>query len=214
MNAKRTAKAREIALAALPLFVRKGYDSTSIEEIAAEAGIGKSTVYEYFRTKEALYIETIMAGTEMWLDDLEAIGRDVSDPIECLYHVGQMYINGRRLEYSKDSKLLIDILSQTVMQGGAFFQLKHLIQNIYQRVIKVVVDYLLTGVSQGQLKPDIARDAEKIVINYMAFLDGIKMHYMVAGSHIDMQSQINLYLDNLEPLIVTETYASEKQLKN
>ena len=37
------------------LFARKGFDGTSIEEIAAEAGVSKPVVYEHFGGKEGLY---------------------------------------------------------------------------------------------------------------------------------------------------------------
>lgn len=46
------AKTRKAILdAAITLFTRKGFDKTSIEELAKEAGIGKGTVYTYFKTK-------------------------------------------------------------------------------------------------------------------------------------------------------------------
>jgi AcrR family transcriptional regulator len=38
--------------AAIPLFNENGYDSTSIEQIAKNAGVGKGTVYSYFQTKK------------------------------------------------------------------------------------------------------------------------------------------------------------------
>ena len=38
--------------AAMRLFSKKGYEQTSIEELAREAGIGKGTVYSYFQTKK------------------------------------------------------------------------------------------------------------------------------------------------------------------
>lgn len=37
------------------LFARRGYDATSIEEIAAKAGVSKPVVYEHFGGKEGLY---------------------------------------------------------------------------------------------------------------------------------------------------------------
>ena len=37
--------------AAIKLFSSKGYEQTSIEELAREAGIGKGTVYSYFHNK-------------------------------------------------------------------------------------------------------------------------------------------------------------------
>lgn len=214
MNAKRVAKAKEISNAALRLFAQKGYESTSIEEIAAEAGIGKSTVYEYFKTKEALYVETIMVGADMWMSDLESIGLQECDPVEQLRLVAETYYMDAQLPgFPKDSKIFIDILFQALVQDGTFNQLKHYIQNVYQRVIRVVVGFLLNGVSRGYLKPDIARDAEKIVINYMAFLEGIKLHGMIGGSSIDMRRQIDLYLENLESLIIADIGVAENDFR-
>jgi len=36
---------------AVKLFSKNGFEQTSIEELAKEAGIGKGTVYSYFQTK-------------------------------------------------------------------------------------------------------------------------------------------------------------------
>lgn len=48
---KKRTKRRCILEAAIRLFSKKGYEQTSIEELAREAGIGKGTVYSYFQTK-------------------------------------------------------------------------------------------------------------------------------------------------------------------
>ena len=45
-------KRKCILEAAIRLFSKKGYQQTSIEELAREAGIGKGTVYSYFQTKK------------------------------------------------------------------------------------------------------------------------------------------------------------------
>lgn len=38
------------------LFAEKGYERTSITDLAREAGIGKGTVYSYFRTKSEIFL--------------------------------------------------------------------------------------------------------------------------------------------------------------
>lgn len=42
---------KAILQAAILLFTKHGYHNTSIEQLAKEAGIGKGTVYSYFKTK-------------------------------------------------------------------------------------------------------------------------------------------------------------------
>ena len=45
--------------AALKLFAEKGYYHTRMDDIAAEALLGKGTLYYYFRTKEELYFKLL-----------------------------------------------------------------------------------------------------------------------------------------------------------
>src|SRR3978361_1534398 len=52
INATRT---RELIVdAAMELFFERGYEATTMEDIAAHAGVGISTLYRYFSTKDHL----------------------------------------------------------------------------------------------------------------------------------------------------------------
>lgn len=44
---------------AFVLFLNKGYDSVSISNIKKEANVGSGTIYNYFKSKEALYDEVL-----------------------------------------------------------------------------------------------------------------------------------------------------------
>lgn len=53
---------RELILEeALKLLFQRGFEETHVSDIAEAAGIGKSTVYEYFPSKEAIYLELYQA---------------------------------------------------------------------------------------------------------------------------------------------------------
>lgn len=197
MNAKRTAKAKEIAMAALRLFTDKGYGAASIEEIASAANIGKSTVYDYYDTKQTLFVEAITLGADLFVEDLLAIGRDFREPMLQLQKVADLIFKAGNIEYGLESKLFIEVLSQTFLNGGVFHQNGQIIQTVYQKVVHIVTDFLLDGVSKGQLRPEIARDAETIAINYLAYLDGIKIHGMIADNLINVRDQIEFYLTHL-----------------
>ena len=49
------AKRQGILEAATRLFTEQGYDGTSVDDIAAEAGVSKQTVYSHFGNKEKLF---------------------------------------------------------------------------------------------------------------------------------------------------------------
>ena len=52
-------KHRAILEAATTVFLRNGYLGTSMDEIAALAGVSKQTVYKHFADKERLFVEIV-----------------------------------------------------------------------------------------------------------------------------------------------------------
>jgi len=63
-RAKTDEKLGEILEAASQVFGAKDFHEVLIDEIAEVGGIGKGTVYRYFRTKEDLYFATILHGLD------------------------------------------------------------------------------------------------------------------------------------------------------
>jgi len=55
-------KKRLIMQAAEQLFTRRRFHEITMEDVARAAGVGKGTIYGYFRTKDDLFFETATAG--------------------------------------------------------------------------------------------------------------------------------------------------------
>jgi AcrR family transcriptional regulator len=210
MSDRKIAKTKEIAQAALAVFSTSGYALASIEQIAQQAGIGKSTVYEYYKTKEELFLAAIMEGAADWIADLEEIGRETSDPEQRLGLIAELYLESCQ-EDRKGTRMFLEVINQTCLQGGIFYDRPHLIRELHQRIVRVMVGYLLDGVSRGQLNPGIARNAEKICINFMAFLDGILMHGLIEEGYIDAREQIALFLKHMLPLLINRENNNKNQ---
>jgi TetR/AcrR family transcriptional repressor of mexJK operon len=63
--------------AATSLFLAKGYDGTTMDEVAALAAVSKPTLYRYFADKEQLYAAIVAATT----DNIDGLLRLVADEL-------------------------------------------------------------------------------------------------------------------------------------
>ncbi|MEU0883856.1 helix-turn-helix domain-containing protein [Lentzea sp. NPDC005914] len=54
-----------LARTAIELFAEKGYDNTTLEEVAAAAGISRRTLFNYFRSKEDLALSSLAEQGEL-----------------------------------------------------------------------------------------------------------------------------------------------------
>src|SRR3954468_7758429 len=64
----------ELELVALQLFAERGFDSTTVEDIAAAAGIGRRTFFRYFASKNDVVWGEFDAGLGHFAESLHADG--------------------------------------------------------------------------------------------------------------------------------------------
>jgi AcrR family transcriptional regulator len=69
---------QRIAETALDLFQRQGYAETTIDQIAAAAGVGRRTIFRHFPTKGAILVDHLAIRREVALQRLQE--RPVTEP--------------------------------------------------------------------------------------------------------------------------------------
>ncbi|MEO8597710.1 MAG: helix-turn-helix domain-containing protein [Candidatus Solibacter sp.] len=74
MNRKAATEQRRCSLlqAARAVFARQGYANTGVDDIAAQAGIAKGTIYLYFPSKEAIYLAAVLEDARLLAADSRA----------------------------------------------------------------------------------------------------------------------------------------------
>ncbi|MBD3306432.1 TetR family transcriptional regulator [candidate division KSB3 bacterium] len=185
----------EIASVALEIFAENGFETTSISRVAEAAGIGKGTIYEYFASKEELMFNAIMVWTKNMEEGTARVLEETHDPVKRLRKLIETLVHN----FLSDPRTIKMALSmfQLLLSDASVFRQYDIIRESMRSLRKTFVDVLLDGVSQGVFRPEIARDAEKIVINLLAYLDGIALHYFMNKTYFDVNEQINFYLEHL-----------------
>lgn len=89
------ARAEAILAAAQKLFGEQGIDRTTMQEIAAAAGISAGAIYRYFPSKDALLEAVHTAARGEIAASFAAAEQDFSAPLEALIACGQEAIRDR-----------------------------------------------------------------------------------------------------------------------
>jgi AcrR family transcriptional regulator len=83
-----------ILAAARRLFATKGFEATSIDDVAELAKVAKGAIYHHFESKEAIFtrvLESVQA--EIAMTQVPAAARKISDPMDRVAAGVQRYLN-------------------------------------------------------------------------------------------------------------------------
>ncbi len=77
-HVQRRAAQQEIESVALALFLERGYAETTVDDVAAAAGVSRRTVFRYFETKEDLILASMRETGQRLAQTLRDVPHDVT----------------------------------------------------------------------------------------------------------------------------------------
>lgn len=95
---------QEIAHIAMQLFIKQGFSETSMREIGDAAGVGKSTLYDYFPSKDEIlifYVVNEVAEMTARAAEVMAMDLDEADKMRLIMRRQMEYIIANKAEYLK-----------------------------------------------------------------------------------------------------------------
>ena len=120
---KDLAKRKAILEAAKALFLSNGYDGSSMDAIAAEAGVSKLTVYSHFTDKEKLFAEAVKSKCEEQLPELLFELDDEVPVAQLLLNIGRGFnelINSR--ESVELHRVMLSLAAQDSKLSRMFYE--------------------------------------------------------------------------------------------
>ena len=154
---EREQRQNDIIDAARKLFAAKDFDEVSMNEIAEEVGLGKSTLYLYFKNKESLYFAVVLRGTRIWAEMVKKEVKKGNTGLEKLILYGNAnrrfsneYPDYFRLLYSPTSiKKQFDMDKMT--SSGEFQEVREL----FKEIMLIGIDSIEKGRDEGEIRPDV-----------------------------------------------------------
>lgn len=154
---EREQRQNDIIDAARKLFADKDFDEVSMNEIAEEVGLGKSTLYLYFKNKESLYFAVVLRGTRIWAEMVKKEVKKGNTGLEKLILYGNVnrefsneYPDYFRLLYSPTSiKKQFDMDKMT--SSGEFQEVREL----FKEIMFIGIDSIEKGRDEGEIRLDV-----------------------------------------------------------
>ena len=174
MRKKTDARRQAILNAANALFRARGFERTSMAEINATAGGSKTTLYNYFASKEELFVECMFQVTEPYLADTLSSLRDLEMDLET--NLTLLAERALRLMY-KTEQLAVRRLMLTEAEragiGKLFFENKIHVRH------QEIAEYLAKAMDAGKLRRD---DPLLVAIQFRALLEAEVFEPCILGA--------------------------------
>jgi AcrR family transcriptional regulator len=160
-------------------FALKGYDSANIKDIAAQAGISKGSIYDYFENKEDLYLTVSTHGISLSRKNIDSViveNKDFFDQIRGIFLAGHDFV----IKNPHYAQLYVNIAS---------CGMERFARRLTLRVEKHTADYykevIHRGVKNGTIRPDVDVNMAAFIINSLyiiMMISPVSEHYRIRFS--------------------------------
>ena len=182
---------------ALKLFSLKGFGNTSIEDILSQTGSSKGGLYNYFKSKDDLFLAVLSEARKIWREKVLNGVNQTQSPLGKMRKLLQNYGN----RYLKDSEnipggcVFVTLLVELDDQRPDFAQE---IGEGFSRAQAMMKRFLDQAQAMGELDPDVNTDAV-IQVVFTGML-GTSVLYGKDKSEEVLEKSIAALLDYLDSL--------------
>ena len=164
---------QEVMNVAARIFSEKGYEATSIQEIAEEVGILKGSLYYYIDTKEDLLFGVIKEAYDSALGVIKELEQREGNALELIEALVRRHA---------------EVFAATRLQSSVFFREFRALSEERQKTIReaavvynrFVVAQIRRGQQSGEIKPEI--NARLAAIGIIGMMNSMAFWYRPEGS--------------------------------
>jgi len=163
---------------AVRLFAERGFEGTSVADVAERAGLSKQNLMYYFATKQALYTRVLDDVLDEWLARMACLSDSGQDPADVL----RAYVRAK-LRFSREQPLASRVYAMEVIGGAKLYG-----EQIRQRVVPLLrqdIAVFERWIADGRIAP----------VNATHLLFAI---WAMTQSYADFSAQMALVLDRDE----------------
>lgn len=178
---------RTIIEKAAGVFALKGYTETTMDDIAAELGVSKGAVYQYFDSKEDLFQQLCGKAAETVEERLRTdfTGTNLRESAE-------RYMNAELDKLKTRGILMFEALAQSPRNPS----IRRMIENNYSTVLDVTKRFLETLKEERRLSKEL--DPEEVARQILALRHGVLAMVLMGASREDA---LKVWMNSFESIV-------------
>ncbi|MBC2712239.1 MAG: TetR/AcrR family transcriptional regulator [Desulfosarcina sp.] len=164
---EKEARKKQILDAARKLLLKKGIQSTSINQIARTAELGVGTIYFYYQSKEEIFYSLQEEGLDILYRDIKTTDCREIEPDEKLRETGRTY-----LRFSAEHKDYFDIINYFLATPSVILSsgLKRQLDQQGSNILDLIAGFIRSGISGGIFR---SVDPKKYAVMFWGALHGL-----------------------------------------
>jgi AcrR family transcriptional regulator len=166
---------RSILRAARTAFVEKGFHEATTHDVAREAGLSVGSIYTYFRNKDDLIRESVLAANK---DETDAVLRDVRSTGTVREKMTRAIAGW--YAYTIEAPGVPAFLAEAWAAASRKPLIRDLVARRRERIVTVATLILQEGVTAGELAPGF--DVDVAARALAALLDGVVLERIESGT--------------------------------
>lgn len=192
-------KKKELLESAMACFAEKGYQNATIDDIVTHSGMSKGAVYNYFKSKEDIYLTLLEEATKISFARFhQSFKSDMSatEKLQQLFH-----LNASLPFQDVEKRIWVSVQLEFWINASRNPELKEKMQerlSMYRSFTQLIIE---EGQKSGEFRKDVKADV--MAENFWVLLDGAFLHALVAGEDYPYKGLFHLN----EKLILNELKA-------
>nr|WP_298935658.1 TetR/AcrR family transcriptional regulator [uncultured Dyadobacter sp.] len=177
------------------LFRQYGLSKTTMEDIAKEAGKGKSTLYYYYKSKEEIFDVIVQAEKNKFFGEVQEAVAKAATGEQKLRVFTRM-----RFERLKTMTNLYNIMVQEAIEAigaGQPHTIAHYREQYDQKQANILKSILQFGIITGEFRVLTESETEMLAFVTIASLNGMEMDLIVHNKLDELLSRIDFFQDLL-----------------
>ncbi|MCX7709529.1 MAG: TetR/AcrR family transcriptional regulator [Clostridia bacterium] len=168
---------RQILLNAIEVFAKKGLAGTKIKDIAAKAGFSQGFVYNYFKSKDDIFIKIVDLAADGAGNSVQYAAEMQGTPYEKIYWLTEAFLCPDSIAMQHWRLIMLQATTSEAIPEEAVKISKEKIKKPFEHLIPIIIE----GQKSGEF---VDADAMTLAVTYFSIIQGLGITRMQYGKNI------------------------------